>query len=44
MRKVVRYIHAKATADASEYENENNITLTMTEDGIKVQDAYDITP
>ena len=40
-RKVALYLHAKATADAGEYENEYIITLTMTEDGTKVQDQYD---
>jgi hypothetical protein len=35
------YLHAKATADAGEYENEYIITLTMTDDGKKVVDQYD---
>lgn len=40
-RKVVLYLHAKATAAAGEYENEYIITLTMTDDGEKVVDQYD---
>jgi hypothetical protein len=40
-KKVVLYLHAKATADAGEYENEYIITLTMTDDGKKVVDQYD---
>lgn len=40
-RKVVLYLHAKATADAGEYENEYIITLTMTDNGKHVVDQYD---
>jgi hypothetical protein len=40
-RKVVVYLHAKATADAGEYENEYIITLAMTDDGKKVVDQFD---
>jgi len=40
-KKVVLYLHAKATADAGEYENEYIITLTMTDDGKEVVDQYD---
>ncbi|KAJ9613030.1 hypothetical protein H2200_002971 [Cladophialophora chaetospira] len=40
-RKVAMFLHAKATADAGEYENEYIITVTMTEDGKLVQDQYD---
>jgi hypothetical protein len=35
-KEAVLYLHAKATADAGEYENEYIITLTMTDDGKKV--------
>lgn len=40
-RKVALFLHAKATADAGDYDNEYIITLTMTEDGKLVQDQYD---
>ncbi|KIW82245.1 hypothetical protein AYO20_06978 [Fonsecaea nubica] len=40
-RKVALFLHAKATADAGEYDNEYIITLTMSEDGKLVDDQYD---
>ncbi|KIY01255.1 uncharacterized protein Z520_02807 [Fonsecaea multimorphosa CBS 102226] len=40
-RKVALFLHAKATADAGEYENEYIITLTMSEDGKLVEDQYE---
>jgi hypothetical protein len=40
-RKVSLFLHATATADAGTYENEYIITLTITEDGTKVQEQYD---
>jgi ketosteroid isomerase-like protein len=39
--KVVLYLHAKATADAGEYENEYMVTLTMTDDGKRVVEQYE---
>lgn len=40
-RKVAQYMHAKATADVGVYENEYIITLTLTDDGSKVQEQYE---
>ncbi len=40
-KRVVLFLHAKATADAGDYENEYIITVTMTDDGKLVQDQYD---
>ena len=38
---VALYVHAKATADAGDYDNEYIIILTMTDDGLLVRDQYD---